>query len=185
MRSWVWRCCLEPQPSYFEMGGRHRTLPGSSQASSGENKSLFQRRWKVGNSYGCTLTSTCMSLYMHTHTDIHKRMHVHIHHRIRHHAHTYHTSPGHTLIICVCVCVRVELFGGCNLLPPFPPCFPEAQSRESKSGHLSTGLPRNLLQQVLFLVEVLEEGRLADELVLLAHLLAGLPGLSQLHLQGA
>lgn len=43
----------------------------------------------------------------------------------------------------------------------------------------------HLLQQVLFLVEVLEEGRLADELALLAHLLAGLPGLSQLHLQGA
>lgn len=40
------------------------------------------------------------------------------------------------------------------------------------------------LQQVLVLVQVLEERWLTDELVLLAHLLAGLPGLSKLHLQG-
>lgn len=41
---------------------------------------------------------------------------------------------------------------------------------------------RHLLQQVLVLVEMLEEGRLTDELVLLTHLLAGLPGLSKFYL---
>lgn len=39
--------------------------------------------------------------------------------------------------------------------------------------------------QVLVLVEVLEEGRLTDELLLLAHLLAGASGLCQSDLQGA
>lgn len=39
--------------------------------------------------------------------------------------------------------------------------------------------------QVFVLVEVLEEGGLTDELLLLADLLAGVPGLGQLHLQGA
>ena len=39
--------------------------------------------------------------------------------------------------------------------------------------------------QVLVLVEVLEEGGLTDELLLLTHLLTGASRLSQLHLQGA
>lgn len=47
-----------------------------------------------------------------------------------------------------------------------------------------TPTPGHLLQHVLVLVEVLEERGLADELALLAHLLAGLPGLSKLDLQG-
>lgn len=41
---------------------------------------------------------------------------------------------------------------------------------------------QHLLQQVLVLVEMLEEGRLTDELVLLTYLLAGLPGLSKFYL---
>ena len=39
--------------------------------------------------------------------------------------------------------------------------------------------------QVLVLVEVLEEGRLTDELLLLTHLLTGAPGLGLFDLQGA
>lgn len=39
--------------------------------------------------------------------------------------------------------------------------------------------------QVLVLVEVLEEGRLADELLLLTHLLAGVSRLGHSHLHGA
>lgn len=39
--------------------------------------------------------------------------------------------------------------------------------------------------QVFILVKVLEEGGLTDELLLLTDLLAGVPGLCQLHLQGA
>lgn len=59
---------------------------------------------------------------------------------------------------------------------------PASDPKASRS--LSRHPRRHLLQHVLVLVEVLEERRLTDELVLLAHLLAGLPGLSQLHLQG-
>lgn len=67
------------------------------------------------------------------------------------------------------------------------PLNPMCNRRQRPGSPASAPRPplTHLLQQVLFLVEVLEEGRLADELALLAHLFAGLPGLSQLHLQGA
>lgn len=102
----------------------------------------------------------------------------------------------------MCACVRGELFLGHNLLT-LPTLFPEAHSWGERvwaplNPHLRQAgaatqpcpptlpcPPTHSLQQVLFLVEVLEEGRLTDELALLAHLFAGLPGLSQLHLQGA
>lgn len=128
-------------------------------------------------------------------TDIHQYMRVHRHHINRHHTHIFHTSPGHTHITCVHVLsVRGELFLDCNLLSALPlpqqtqaPLSPTLRQRraEAEQAAASSSPLRHLLQQVLLLVEVLKERGLADELVLLAHLLARLPRLGQLHLQGA
>lgn len=65
----------------------------------------------------------------------------------------------------------------------FIPVNPTLSPRRAGGGAAPPAL-RHLLQQVLVLVEMLEEGRLTDELVLLTCLLAGLPGLSKFYLQG-
>lgn len=53
--------------------------------------------------------------------------------------------------------------------------------------HVGSGLTGSgfVPDQVLVLVEVLEEGRLTDQLLLLTHLLTGLSRFGHLHLQGA
>lgn len=71
----------------------------------------------------------------------------------------------------------------CHLLPK--PCPSWHNGSPEVSGSLGwPSPPLHLLQHVFVLVEMLEKGRFADKLVLLAHLFAGLSGLSELHLQG-
>lgn len=81
-------------------------------------------------------------------------------------------------------------FSGRITLQPahLPTSFPTAH-KPGKGTSSCSGLPhparlQHSLQQVLVLVQMLEERWFTDELVLLAHLFAGLPRLSKLHLQG-
>lgn len=88
----------------YAFRGRHREVPGSSQASSGEDKGAASDKMEGEEQHRCSSISTCMSLYMRTNTYICKYTHACIHHIHRHHTHTHLTQARvtHTSYVCMC-----------------------------------------------------------------------------------